>query len=582
MGALGVPPPARVAALAATPALWRRVSAMATRAGGVPAAAPPTAAPAPAVAAAAGVAGLASLSPPPRSVRARRPAVAAAGAAAAASTTTASGGPPPPTSPGAAAKGEPEGGTFLEGVDANFRAASAHLRSVDPALLENIRRCNSTTEFAFPLKRDDGSITTLTGYRAVHSYHMTPSKGGIRYAPSVSRSEVEALACLMTLKCAVVEVPYGGAKGGVAINRGDYSPAEVERITRRFTTELYRRNLIGPAVDVPAPDFGTTAGDMAHIKDTYMQLEGKSMFGAAAVTGKPVSQGGIRGREEATGLGVYFGVREFLSDPSVAAAAGLPTPWSVPKSTFAIQGLGNVGYWAAHFIAKNGGLITAVGERDGTVSDPAGVDVEALKVHLTTNGGTVVGFTNGGSPSLSVMPDPSLVLSADVDVLIPAALEGAITTANARAVRAKVVAEAANGPVTAGADVVLASAGVVVLPDLVMNAGGVTVSYFEVAKNLAGLRFGRLTQRAEEAAMENLLATLQTHGVTITDRDRRRLIIGADERAHVYSGLEDSMCAACGETVKVAAELGVSLRIAAYYTAIRRVADTFESRGLWP
>lgn len=578
MGAIGVPLPARVAARAAAPALWRCVSAMTTRGVGG-ATTNTTAATSTAAPVVAGAAGLSSL-PSLWSLRARPPLTGAAASAAAAASTTA--GAPPPLTDASAATGEPEGGTFLEGVDANFRAASAHLRSVDPALLENIRRCNSTTEFAFPLKRDDGSITTLTGYRAVHSHHMTPSKGGIRYAPSVSRSEVEALACLMTLKCAVVEVPYGGAKGGVAINRSDYSPAEVERITRRFTSELYRRNLIGPAVDVPAPDFGTTAGDMAHIKDTYMQLEGGSMFGAAAVTGKPVSQGGIRGREEATGLGVYFGVREFLSNKTVATAAGLPTPWSIPASTFAIQGLGNVGYWAAHFIAKNGGRITTVGERDGTVSDPAGVDVEALKLHLTNNGGSVVGFANGGSPSLSVVADPAAVLSADVDVLIPAALEGAITTANAKAVRAKVVAEAANGPVTAGADVVLAAAGVVVLPDLVMNAGGVTVSYFEVAKNLAGLRFGRLTQRAEEAAMANLLATLQSHGVTITDRDRRRLIIGADERAHVYSGLEDSMCAACGETVKVAADLGVSLRIAAYYTAIRRVAETFESRGLWP
>ncbi|GAB0497476.1 hypothetical protein MMPV_008809 [Pyropia vietnamensis] len=580
MGALEVPPPARAVVRAAVPALWRRISTMATG-GGVGATATGTATPPSASTAAVTAACAAGPSdlPSPRSRRARHPSAAATNAA---GVSTTAGVPKRPPMEASAAKGEPEGGTFLEGVDANFRAASAHLRSVDPALLEHIRRCNSTTEFAFPLKRDDGSITTLTGYRAVHSHHMTPSKGGIRYAPSVSRSEVEALACLMTLKCAVVEVPYGGAKGGVAINRDDYSPAEVERITRRFTSELYRRNLIGPAVDVPAPDFGTTAGDMAHIKDTYMQLEGNSMFGAAAVTGKPVSQGGIRGRQEATGLGVYFGIREFLSDPTVATAAGLSTPWSIPTSTFAIQGLGNVGYWAAHFILNAGGRITTVGERDGTVSDPAGVDVEALKVHLNANGGSVVGFTNGDSPSLSVVPDPAAVLSADVDVLVPAALEGAITTANAKAVRANVVAEAANGPVTAGADVVLAAAGKIVLPDLVMNAGGVTVSYFEVAKNLAGLRFGRLTQRAEEAAMANLLTTLQSHGVTITDRDRRRLIIGADERAHVYSGLEDSMCAACGETVKVAAELGVSLRIAAYYTAIRRVAETYESRGLWP
>jgi len=481
-------------------------------------------------------------------------------------------------SPAAAASAD---GSFLEGVNANFRKASALLRSVDPALLENIRRCNSTTEFAFPLKRDDGSITTLTGFRAVHSHHMSPSKGGIRYAESVTREEVEALACLMTLKCAVVEVPYGGAKGGVAINRGDYSPAEVERITRRFTTELHRRHLIGPDVDVPAPDFGTTAGDMAHIKDTYMQLEGQSVFGAACVTGKPVGQGGIRGREEATGLGVYFGIREFLSNKAVAAGAGLPTPWSVAASTFAIQGLGNVGYWAAHFIAKNGGRVTAVGERDGTVLDAAGVDVEALKAHLVAHK-SVAGFTNGDSPSLVLVADPAAVLAADVDVLIPAALEGAITSANAHVVRAKVVAEAANGPVTAAADDVLTARGITVLPDLVLNAGGVLVSYFEVSKALAGLRFGRLTQRAEEAAMENLLSTLQNHGITITDRDRRRLVIGADERAHVYSGLEDGMCAACGETVKVAAEKGISLRIAAYYTAVSRVANALGSRGLWP
>jgi glutamate dehydrogenase (NAD(P)+) len=337
-----------------------------------------------------------------------------------------------------------------------------------------------STEFSFPVRLDSGRTQLFKGYRTQHSTHYLPTKGGIRFAPQVDAEEVKALACLMSLKCALTEVPFGGAKGGVCIDRGAYSAAEIEKVTRRYTAELNRRGLIGPATDVPAPDVGTDEGTMAIVRDTYAALNPASMFSSGCVTGKPLGHGGIQGRKSATGLGVFFCAQTMLQDQATLDKTGIiGLPGVHSGRTFAIQGLGNVGSYAAKFLQGAGGRIVAVGEKHGIACDTErGIDISLLESHLHANNFAMSGFDNGGSSTFKFMEDPAQIIEVDCDVFIPAAMEGVVNKANVHDVGAKMIIEAANGPITSAADIVLEERGIVVVPDLLANSGGVLVSYF--------------------------------------------------------------------------------------------------------
>jgi glutamate dehydrogenase (NAD(P)+) len=465
---------------------------------------------------------------------------------------------------------------FFEQVNRAFDRAAA-LTQHDPRMLAQIRECNSVYHFSFPVKRDDGSIEVVHGWRAEHSHHKLPTKGGIRFSYMVSEDEVKALAALMTYKCAIVEVPFGGAKGGVKITRHEYSERELERITRRYVFELKKKNFIGPGVDVPAPDYGTGPQEMAWIADTYNSLTAGELNSLACVTGKPVAQGGIRGRTEATGRGVFFGIREACERGEDMKALGL-TP-GVEGKRVVIQGLGNVGYHAATFLEQAGAVLIGLAEYEGAIHNPEGLDLERVLAHRNETG-SILDFP--GATNLSKSAE---ALELDCDILVPAALEHQITQENAPQIKARILAEAANGPTTAAADSILADKGTVVLPDTFLNAGGVTVSYFEWAKNLSHLRFGRMQKRFEEGAFRRLLGAVESHtGKTFSNEERTALTRGASEEDLVNSGLEETMALAfqqISETQKRYRDRA-DLRIAALVTAIDKIALCYEDLGFFP
>mmetsp|Transcript_9168 Transcript_9168/g.18604 ORF Transcript_9168/g.18604 Transcript_9168/m.18604 type:complete len:494 (-) Transcript_9168:3112-4593(-) len=463
--------------------------------------------------------------------------------------------------------------SFLDSTERFFDQA-AKLTNLEKSRLDFIRKCKGVIEVHFPLQRNDGTIEVITGFRAQHSMVRMPCKGGIRYAKTVDKQEVEALASLMSYKCAVVQVPFGGAKGGVVIDKSKYSTSELERITRRFTIELIHRNAIGPGVDVPAPDYGTGPREMAWMKDTYVNMRPSEVDGMGCVTGKPVGQGGVRGRVEATGLGVYFGIREFLNSEQYVSQAGLSR--GIEGKRFVVQGLGNVGFWASRFISQHGGVIICVAERQGAVYDESGIDPVKLKQHIAS------GTDLRTYPCQRFLEEPDDALLLECDVLIPAALEGVINQNNAHLVKAKLVAEAANGPLTFHADQTLNKMGIQIIPDLLLNAGGVTVSYFEWVKNINRVRFGRMSRRFEENSNSILFEILQKNRLELTEEDRKRLVIGADEQMLVWSGLEDTMAEACRETEQTAIQMGVTLRIACFYNAIRRISEDYDHQGFFP
>jgi len=473
----------------------------------------------------------------------------------------------------------PAHGSFRASVDQMFGHAAA-LLDLEPGLEEKIRVCNSTCTVRFGV-RLRGAIHTFTGYRSVHSEHNEPVKGGIRYALSVNQDEVEALAALMTYKCALVELPFGGSKGGLRIDPREWDDDELERITRRFTYELSRRGLISPSQNVPAPDMGTGEREMAWMADAYKRLHPENIDARACVTGKPLSFGGIRGRTEATGRGVQYALREAFRHAEARDAAGLSG--SLDGKRVVVQGLGNVGYHAALFLSTEDGCrITAVSERDGAVVSEAGLDIAALRAHMDATGG-VRGF-----PGADYQADGAAALERDCDILIPAALEGVIHEGNAARIRASMVVEAANGPVTAEADALLRERGVFIIPDLYANAGGVTVSYFEWAKNLSHMDFGRMERRREEARHHLLIEELerlaadQCLGWTLSHDFRKNYLQGADELTLVRSGLDDIMRGAFQQMMAVMAEDArvPDLRTAGYMVAIRRIAATYGALGL--
>ncbi|MEM9434793.1 MAG: Glu/Leu/Phe/Val dehydrogenase [Pseudomonadota bacterium] len=469
--------------------------------------------------------------------------------------------------------------SFRESVELMFSKAAA-LMELPPGLEEKIRVCNATYTVRFGV-RLRGEITTFTGYRAVHSEHMEPVKGGIRYAVNVHQDEVEALAALMTFKCALVEAPFGGSKGGLCINPREWEDYELEQITRRFAYELAKRDLIHPSQNVPAPDMGTSEREMAWIADQYARMNTTDINSRACVTGKPINAGGIQGRTEATGRGVQYALQEFFRHPEDIAKAGLAG--TLDGKSIIVQGLGNVGYHAAKFLSEeDGSKITAVIERDGAIRDDAGIDIEDLRAWIGDHGG-VAGYPKG-----TYVENGAVVLEDDCDILIPAALEGVINLSNAKNVKANLIIEAANGPITSGADEILNEKGTVVIPDLYANAGGVTVSYFEWVKNLSHIRFGRMEKRQEEAQHLLLVKELERLskdkdlGWALSPDFKDRYLQGAGELELVRSGLDDTMRTAYQAMRAVWHEHDKvnDLRMAGYLVAIDRVAGSYRAKGL--
>ena len=473
--------------------------------------------------------------------------------------------------------GEP---SFRESVDLMFKRATA-LMDLGPGLEEKIRVCNSTYTVRFGV-RLRGKIETFVGYRSVHSEHMEPVKGGIRYSLGVNQDEVEALAALMTYKCALVETPFGGSKGGLCIDPRQWDEHELEQITRRFAYELIKRDLIHPAQNVPAPDMGTGEREMAWIADQYARMNTTDINAKACVTGKPPHAGGIQGRVEATGRGVQFALREFFrhsEDMRLARQTG-----TLEGKRIIVQGLGNVGYHAAKFLSEDDGArIVAVIERDGAIVNDKGLNIEDLRQHMNRHNGLLAEFPGG-----KYVADGASLLEAECDILIPAAMEGVINLSNAARIKAPLIIEAANGPITFGADEILRKKGIVIIPDMYANAGGVTVSYFEWVKNLSHIRFGRMQRRAEEGRSRLLVEELERLsadkglGLSLTQDFKEKFLQGSDELALVRSGLDDTMRTAYQSMREIwhGRTDVTDLRVAAYIVAIDRVAKTYRSKGL--
>ena len=468
--------------------------------------------------------------------------------------------------------------TFLESVGRYFDAAAPHTGLPD-GLLKQIKICNSVYQIYFPVKID-GEVHVIEAYRAQHSHHRSPTKGGIRYSNHVNQEEVIALATLMSYKCAIVDVPFGGAKGGVRINPWEYSEADLEKITRRYTTELIKRKFIGPAIDVPAPDYGTGPREMAWIYDTYRSFEPEDINAAGCVTGKPVSQNGVRGRSEATGRGVFYGIREACNQQDLMDQLGLKL--GIEGKTMVVQGLGNVGSHTATISQDEGGVrIIGVSEVEGAIYSPEGFDIHEVIAHRAKHG-SILSFPGVESYGKD---DRRSVMEFECDILVPAALENQIDKNNAHNVQAKIIAEAANGPVTADASAILADRGIVVLPDIYLNAGGVTVSYFEWLKNLSHMRFGRLQKRFDEQNYRRIVDLVQTTtGKEISERDRELIIHGADEIDLVRSGLEETMITGFRGIYDLYRDKeGIKdLRTAAFALAISKISNDYISLGIWP
>ena len=473
--------------------------------------------------------------------------------------------------------GEP---SFRESVDLMFKRATA-LMDLGPGLEEKIRVCNSTYTVRFGV-RLRGKIETFTGYRSVHSEHMEPVKGGIRYSLGVNQDEVEALAALMTYKCALVETPFGGAKGGLCIDPRAWDEHELEQITRRFAYELIKRDLIHPAQNVPAPDMGTGEREMAWIADQYARMNTTDINAKACVTGKPPHAGGIQGRVEATGRGVQYALREFFRHKEDKAMAQLSG--DLDGKRIVVQGLGNVGYHAAKFLSEeDGAKVIAIIERDGAMVNLDGLDVEDVRQWMNGHNGLLAEYPRG-----QFMGDGAAALELDCDILIPAALEGVIHLGNAARIKAPLIVEAANGPITYGADAILRQKGCVIVPDMYANAGGVTVSYFEWVKNLSHIRFGRMQRRQEESRHQLLINELERLsadkelGWTLSPGFKESYLRGAGELELVRSGLDDTMRGAYQAMREIwhGREEVQDLRVAAYIVSIGRIAATYKSKGL--
>ena len=466
--------------------------------------------------------------------------------------------------------------SFFQSVERSFDKA-AKFTQWDLGILEQIKACNSVYQMRFPVKRDNGSIEVIEAYRVQHSHHKAPCKGGLRFSDEVNQDEVMALASLMTYKCAIVNVPFGGGKGGIKINPRNYSVYELEKITRRYTSELVKKNFIGPGIDVPAPDYGTGSREMAWIVDTYASLKPGDIDAAGCVTGKPVTQGGVRGRTEATGLGVFYGIREVCNMADVMKKQGLTV--GIEGKTVVVQGLGNVGYHSAKFFRENGAIVVGLAEYEGAIYKADGLNEEEVFQHRKATG-SILNFP--GATNLAKNTD---ALELECDILIPAALENVINGDNAPKVKAKIIGEAANGPCTPEADEIFTKKGILCVPDMYLNAGGVTVSYFEWLKNLSHVRYGRMEKRFTENLNSHILGQIEEmSGKKVSEKEREFIMHGPEEVDLVHSGLEETMIAATREIMDIWTNNPAipDMRTAAYVSAINKVANSYVELGIFP
>jgi len=466
---------------------------------------------------------------------------------------------------------------FLEMVKLHYDKASK-FTNVTPDLLKYIKECNTMIRFNIPLQRDDGSLEILTCYRAQHSHHKLPTKGGTRYADNVTISEVEALASLMTFKLAAADIPYGGAKGGIRMNPRNYSKGEIERATRRYTLELAKKGFIGAAIDVPGPDMGTDQQVMTWMKDTYTSIYGdRDINSEGCVTGKFLRHGGIQGRSESTGLGVYYGIRELLNREDFVSRVKLTK--GIDGKTFIIQGFGNVGSWASKFLSKDGGKIVGIVEWDCAIQKKSGFDIEDV-IKWKDNYGTLKNYPHAEKTEITT---PQKFLELECDVLIPAAVERSIHKYNATNLKCKIIAEGANGPTTVWGEEICEEKGILNIPDLILNAGGVTVSYFEWLKNLQHVSAGKLTRRWEAQSKKQLYEFIKgkkfsaaEHGGDEHIEDFR----GAKEIDIVYSGLEEMMVESVNTHYNIALEKNTSMRISGFSNSIEKVANVYKESGI--
>lgn len=470
---------------------------------------------------------------------------------------------------------EKNGSKLLNDVSSYFDKAVSFTNH-DPGLLNQIKECNSVYKVRFPIKVND-NIEVFEGIRVQHSQHKIPTKGGIRFSENVNEDEVKGLATLMSFKCAVVDVPFGGAKGGIRVNPKKYSDKQMEAITRRFTSELIKKNMIGPGTDVPAPDYGSSTREMAWIADTYMAFNSNDTNVLACTTGKPVGQGGIRGRIEATGLGVYYGIREAVSFEDDMKKLGLNT--GMDGKRIIVQGLGNVGYHAAKFCEEAGAKVICIAEQDGAIYNEKGLDVGDVAYYRQENT-TILDY-----PKATNITQSEAALEMECDILIPAALENQITSENAKRIQAKIIAEAANGPVTHAAENILNERDVLIIPDIYLNAGGVTVSYFEWLKNLSHVRFGRMGKRMEEGNNRRIVEAIEeTTSSKVSQQKRKELIYGGEEIDLVRSGLEETMIFAFNEIrdIKKRDPRVPDLRMASLISGINKIVTSYEALGVFP
>ncbi|MDB5109549.1 MAG: Glutamate dehydrogenase, partial [Mucilaginibacter sp.] len=420
---------------------------------------------------------------------------------------------------------------FFGDVCKNFDHA-AQFTKHDAGLLDQIKSCNSVYRFRFPIRRGNG-FEVIDAWRVEHSHHQSPTKGGIRYSEMVNEDEVMALAALMTYKCAIVNVPFGGAKGGIKINPKNYTIQELENITRRYTVELIKKNFIGPSIDVPAPDYGSGEREMSWIADTYATMNPGQLDAMGAVTGKPIALHGIAGRREATGRGVAIAIRECVNIAEDMIKLGLLP--GISGKRVVVQGLGNVGYYSAKFLAEFGAVVVGLCEFEGAIYNADGLDVEAVFQHRKSTG-SILGYP--GAKDFNSAEG----LEQPCDILVPAALENQITLKNIKNIKAKIIAEGANGPTSPEAEEVFYQNGGIIIPDMYANAGGVTVSYFEWLKNLSHVAFGRINRRFEENSNLNLVNMVEgITGIALTPMQRSVVVKGASELELVNSGLEDTM-----------------------------------------
>lgn len=463
---------------------------------------------------------------------------------------------------------------FIEQVNLYFTDAVRHLTEVSPSLapedwLELIKVPKTVIKFNIPLRRDNGMIEVIEAYRAQHSYHRVPCKGGIRYAADVDQQEVEALAALMTFKTACSDIPFGGAKGGVKINPKLYSAAELERVTRRYALELAKKGFLRASIDVPAPDMGTGGREMSWIKDTYTYMYGQNDVNSpACITGKPLHQGGIDGRPEATGLGVFYGVRELLQHKGFCDQIGLSM--GLKNKSVIIQGYGNVGSWAHKFFEEEGARVTGVIEHNSAVYDEAGLNNKELLEHWLAHK-TFAKYTK----AKQVLTDDHMsVMYKECDILIPAAIEKSINKSNMAQIQTRLIAEAANGPMTFAAQMYFDVRNVAVVPDLLINAGGVIVSYFEWLKGLQHIRLGRLTKGWERKSRQELGRLVGASSELLAALE------GPSEKDIVYTALEEIMTSSCRNVLQYSLEHKVSLRVAAYAQTITKIVQTYQTAGI--